>query len=75
MRSGRPGRPTHRHNDHTAETNSEKNNASNLAKRLHDTTVNIVTDGEPTAKPLSTGLGFRATCSAQSVSNPTATLH
>ncbi|WP_454793068.1 endo-1,4-beta-xylanase [Mycolicibacterium lutetiense] len=48
------------YNDHTAETNSDKSNAVyDLAKRLHDTTVEVVVDGKTVARPLIDGMGFQ----------------
>lgn len=48
------------YNDHTAETNSDKSNAIyNLVERLHDTTVDVMIAGKPTAKPLIDGIGFQ----------------
>lgn len=49
------------YNDHSAETHSDKSNAIyDLVKRLHDTTVDVVVDGRPTARPLIDGIGFQA---------------
>ncbi|MHA3021807.1 endo-1,4-beta-xylanase [Mycobacterium sp. BMJ-28] len=48
------------YNDHSAETHSDKSNAVyDLVKRLRDTTVDVVVDGTPTAKPLIDGIGFQ----------------
>jgi endo-1,4-beta-xylanase len=48
------------YNDHSAETHSDKSNAIyDLVKRLQDTTVDVVVDGTPTAKPLIDGIGFQ----------------
>lgn len=49
------------YNDHSAETHSDKSNAIyDLAKRLRDTTVDVVIDGGHEAKPLIDGIGFQA---------------
>lgn len=48
------------YNDHSAETHSDKSNAIyDLVKRLRQSTVDVIIDGQLTAKPLIDGIGFQ----------------
>lgn len=62
FRAARLADPTAKlyYNDHSTETHSDKSNAIYaLVKRLHDTTIDVVVDGEAVTRPLIDGMGFQ----------------